>query len=78
MKAMCFECQGGTNRGPDCKGAACPLYPWMKKGELEPKLWWVGKTSTWNTQSQLARGASVIVGDEEEDDEDDMEEEDDE
>lgn len=68
MKAMCFECQGGTNRGPDCLGAACPLYPWMKQGELEPNLWWMGPVPSWNEASQLARGAKTILGNSEEDD----------
>lgn len=67
MKAMCYECNGGTNRAVDCGCQACPLYPWMRVGELEANLWWMGKTSTWNVSSQKARGASVIVGSEEED-----------
>lgn len=76
MKAMCYECQGGTNRGPDCNAPACPLYPWMSKAEEEPRLWWMGKTKTWNEGCQRARGATVIVGHEEDDEYEDEDEDD--
>jgi hypothetical protein len=77
MKAMCFECNGGTTRGPDCRGPACSLYAWMKYGELEPNLWWMEPVHTWNEGSQRARGATVIVeGDEDEPEEDESDDED--
>lgn len=56
MDAMCWECNGGTSHAPDCKGQACPLYPFRKKNTGEPNLWWMGPTKTWNTEAQRARG----------------------
>ena len=26
IKAMCFECNGGSEGGVDCKSTTCPLY----------------------------------------------------
>jgi len=71
MKAMCFECNGGTNRGEDCNAPACPLYAWMTKAEKDPIPWFMKKTSEWNEAAQRARGAKIIVGESEEDEDED-------
>lgn len=55
IRAFCYECNGGTNHAPDCEDRCCPLYPFRRKNEGEPVLWWAEPTSTWFDGSQVAR-----------------------
>ncbi len=57
VRAMCWECNGGTSHVADCAAYACPLYAFRFKDTLwKAKLWWTEPTSKWEKGSQVARG----------------------
>ena len=55
MKALCWECNGGTSHGGDCRGPICPIYVFRKNNEGEPNLWWMKPAKDWTRAHNEAR-----------------------